>query len=512
MHLSVILDILMSPAILMVSLGTIFGIIIGSIPGLGAGIGVTVLLPFTYAMDPVSALLLLAGVFMGCGYGASISGILLNIPGNNEALCTTIEGYPLMRKGRGKEALYLSALSSAFGGFFGILLLIFFAPNLARIALKFGPPEMTLTTMLGLIIIAALSADNLLKGIFGACFGMLVNMVGIDTVSGVERFTFGFPKLTMGVKMISLALGIIAGREMIIQIQKLLKNGRVQHSSGDHEQLSEGFRLENISPFTVLKNIFRKPGTIIKSSTIGTIIGILPGAGAAIAAYVAYGEAKRKAKEPFGEGNPEGIIASESSCAAAVGGTFVPMMALGIPGSPTCALIFGALTLHGIAVGPNLFTEYAKMSYGFMYGMVISVVVMALASLLFTPTFSKIIKVKMEYIIPVVVCCMVLGAFSIRNNMYDVFTVLVFSVIGLLFVKIKVPPAPVFLGFILGPLIENNLLLSLTISKAVKQNFFQYAVCRPVCIIIFVIGMFLLWANVKSIQSQNKTKKAIAGN
>ncbi len=512
MDLTVLSNIFMSPAIIMVSLGTIFGIIIGAIPGLGAGIGVTVLLPFTYAMDPLSALLLLAGVFMGCGYGGSISGILLNIPGTNEAICTTIEGYPMMLKGRGKEALYLSGLSSMIGGLFGIFVMILFAPNLARIALKFGPPEMAITTMIGLVIIGGLAANNLMKGIFGACFGMLVSMVGIDAVSGMERFTFGVTNFTMGVKQIALALGIIAGREMLIQTQKILKNGRVQHSSNGYAQMSEGFRSENISPFTVLKNIFRKPATIIKSSIIGTVVGFLPGAGTAIAAYVSYGEAKRKAKEPFGEGNPEGIIASESSCVAAVGGTFIPMMALGIPGSPTCALIFGALTIHGIVVGPNLFKDYANMSYGFMYGMLISVAVMAVASLLFAPTFSKIIKIKMEYIIPPVVCCIVLGAFSIRNNMYDIYTVLVFSLIGLLFVKIKVPPAPVFLGFILAPLIENNLLLSLTISKAAKQNFFQYAIGRPVCVIIFVIGMLLLWANVKSIQSQNKTKKAIAGN
>lgn len=511
MHLTVLSDIFMSPAIIMVFIGTIFGIIIGAIPGLGANIGVTVLLPFTYAMDPLSALLLLAGVFMGAGFGGSISGILLNIPGTSESICTTIEGYPMMRKGRGKEALYLAAISSTIGGFLGVATLIAFAPKLARVALKFGPPEMALAAMLGLVIIASLAANNLMKGIFGACFGMLVSMVGIDMVSGAERFTFGFTGLLMGIKQVALALGIIAGREMFIQTQKLLKDGQMQNHSNDNTQLAEGFRLENISVFTVLKNILRKPVTLIKSAVIGTIVGILPGSGSAIASYVAYGEAKRKAKEPFGEGNPEGIIAPETANNAAVGGTFVPMMALGIPGSATCALIFGALTVHGIIAGPNLFTEYADMSYGFMYGLLLSVVVMGLVSLLFVPSFSQIVKLKMEYIIPPIVCCILLGAFSLRNNMYDVYTVLVFSVIGLLFVKIKIPPAPVFLGYILGPLIENNLQLSLVISKAAKQSFFVYAMARPVCIIIIIIGILLLLANVKSIQSENKAKKAIAG-
>lgn len=510
MHLTVLSDIFMSPAIIMVCLGTIFGIIIGAIPGLGALIGVTVLLPFTYTMEPLGALLLLAGVFMGAGFGGSISGILLNIPGTSESICTTIEGYPLMRKGRGKEALYLAAISSTIGGFIGVATLIGFAPKLARIALKFGPPEMALTAMIGLVIIAGLAANNLKKGLFGACFGMLVSMVGIDMVSGAQRFTFGFTGLLMGVKQVALALGIIAGREMIVQTQKLLKAGRSDFYG--HAQLTEGFRLENISPFTVLKNILSKPVTLIKSAIIGTFIGILPGSGSAIASYVAYGEAKRKAKEPFGEGNPEGIIAAEAANNAGVGGTFVPMMALGIPGSATCAVIFGALTVHGIVAGPNLFTDYADMSYGFMYGMLISVVVMGLVSLLFVPAFSQIVKIKMEYIIPPIVCCILLGAFSLRNNMYDVYTVFVFSVIGLLFVKIKIPPAPVFLGYILGPLIENNLQLSLVISKASKQNFFVYAMSRPACIIIVIIGILLLLANVKSIQSENKAKKAIASN
>lgn len=491
----------------MAILGTAFGIVIGAIPGLGAAIGVTVLLPFTYSMQPLPALLLLAGVFMGCGFGGSISGILLNIPGTSEAICTTVEGYPMLRKGRGKEALYYAAICSTIGGLIGTIILIFFAPALADVALKFGPPEMMLVAMIGLTIIASLSADNFLKGVFGACFGMLICMVGVDTVSGDTRFTFGITSFTMGFKQVALALGLIAGRELVVQILKALREGAASKTSAPAEEI----HLEKTSALEVFKKIIKRPFNVLFSSGIGTFIGILPGAGAAIAAYVAYGEAKRRSKEPFGQGNPDGIIAAESANNAAVGGTFVPMLALGIPGSATCALIFSALTIHGIVPGPNLFTEHGDVTYGFMYGLLISVVVMGIIAITCAPTFAKIVKLKMSYIIPPVLCCVVLGAFSIRNNMFDVFTALAFTVIGYAFYKVKIAPAPVFLGYILGSIIEKNLLTSLTIAEAEKQNLVLYALQRPVCIIIILIGVLMLWANIKSIQSQQKAKSGIKG-
>jgi putative tricarboxylic transport membrane protein len=510
MILQVALNIFTSQGIIMVLCGVILGIIIGAIPGLGAPIGITVLLPFTYAMTPLNALLLLASVYMGCAVGGSISGILLNVPGTAESVCTTIEGYPMARKGRAKEALYFAAIASTFGGIFGGIILLFFAPALARAALKFGPAEMALTSIIGITIIGSLSSQGLLKGIFAACFGMIVSFVGLDIVTGSARLTFGFPILTMGFKQVALALGLIAGREMLIQTHTALNNGWLKKFVNQNTQV-EVINMENISPFKILKTIFRHPFNIIRSSIIGTFIGILPGAGINIAAYVAYGEAKRNAKEPFGNGNPEGIIAPESANNAAVGGTIVPMLALGIPGSPSCALLFGALTIHGIAVGPNLFSSYGELCYGFMLGLILSAVMMGILSILFVPTFSQIIRFKMVYIIPIVVACVILGGFSIRNNMYDVFSAFGFMLIGFIFIKADIPIAPAFLGNILGPLIEQNLIQSLTIAGAAKKNFFSYAAGRPLCIFIAAAGILLLWLNIKSIQSEKKTKREIGG-
>lgn len=504
MDLAILGNILTTDAGIMCVLGTMLGIIIGAIPGLGAPIGIAVMLPFTYGMSPITGLVLLASIYMGCAFGGSISGILLNIPGTSESIPTTLEGYPMAQKGRGKEALYLAAISSAIGGVFGCLVLMFCAPSLARVALKFGPAEMGLVSIIGLAVIASLTGDNMWKGILGACFGMLFASVGLDPVGGRSRFTFGSASLVMGFKQVALALGLIAGRQMVVEILKAYKRAKLSTTVDSDNQVV----LEKISPLTVLKNIFRKDTfTVIKSAIMGTFIGILPGAGVAIAAYVAYGDAKRNFKEPAGSGVPKGIIAAEAANNAGVGGAFVPMLALGIPGSNACALIFGALTIHGIVVGPTMFTNHGDLSYGFMFGLMLSAIVMAVISILFTPIFSRIVKLKMKYIIPPIVCCVLLGAFAIRNNMFDVFVALAFTAIGYLFHIVKIPPAPVFLGFILEPLLEKNLLTAATIASARKMSMLQYIFNSRVCIIITIVGIIVFYLNFRSVSKQKKTKK-----
>lgn len=508
MSLSILTNLFTSGAVLFVLLGTAIGIIIGAIPGLGAAIGIAVMLPFTYSMEPVNALVMLAGIFMGCGVGGAFSGVLLNVPGTNEAICTTIEGYPMAMRGEGKKALYTASVCSFFGGVFGCIVLILFAPSLARVALKFGPAEMAITTILGLIIIAGLAADNLVKGIFGSLIGMLVACVGIDSVAGVSRFTFGQLSFTMGFKQVSIALGLIAGRQMIAEIRKAYKTGQ-QLLEGKAEE--EKIQLENISVFTVIKECFGKENfwTMLKSAIIGNVIGILPGAGAAIAAFVAYGEAKRTSKVPFGTGVIKGLIASETADNAAVGGTFVPMMALGIPGSNSCALIFSALTVHGIVAGPTLFADYPDISYGFMYGLLLSCIAMGILCMLFTPLFVKIVRVNMKWIIPPVICCIIMGAFAIRSNMFDVIVALVFCGIGYLFNIVNVPVAPVFLGFILQPLIEKNLALASTIASAKNVSLISFMLSSKVCLIIIAIGIVLLVLNVMAIKNQKKTQAGL---
>ena len=508
MLLETLINLFTSNAIFMVLLGTFMGIIIGAIPGLGAAIGIAVMLPFTYSMQPLSALVLLAGIFMGCGVGGAFSGILLNIPGTNEAICTTIEGYPMACRGEGKKALYVASLSSTFGGIIGCIIMILFAPTLARIALKFGPGEMAVTAIIGLTIIASLASGNLAKGILGALAGMLIATVGIDPVSGVSRFTFKQATLTMGFKQVAIALGLIAGRQIILEVRK---SYRTAQASLNNENSESKILLENVSALSVIREMFTKENfvTLIKSTIIGNVVGILPGAGSAIASFVSYGEAKRTSKEKFGTGVVRGIIAPESANNAAVGGTFVPMLSLGIPGSNSCALIFSALTVHGIVAGPTLFAEHGDLCYGFMYGLLFSSIAMGLLCILLTPAFSRIIKLKMKYIIPPVVSCIVLGAFAIRNNIFDVIVMLVFCAVGYLFHVVNVPVAPVFLGFILQPIIEKNLLLANTIAGAKGKSLVAFLFTSPICIVIMLIGVLLLVLNIMAIKNQKETKKSM---
>lgn len=496
-------------AILMLALGTVFGIFIGAIPGLGNAIGIAVMLPFTYTMQPLSAICLLSGIYMGCAVGGSISGILLNIPGTAESVCTTIEGYPMTQKGRGMEALYLSGISSTYGGVIGCLIMIFFAPFLARVALKFGPAEMAIVAIIGLTIIASLSAENIWKGLLGASFGMLVAMIGIDPIIGRSRLTFGFTAMTTGFKQVALALGLIAGRQVIVETMKIFKSCEMKRSGFENHSNIKEIYLEKTSLLKVLK-LMKERGDLwvmIKSAFIGSGVGILPGAGVDIAAYVAYDSAKRGSKEKFKTGVPRGIVAAESANNAAIGGAFVPMLALGIPGSNASALIFGALTIHGIVVGPTMFTDHADLSYGFMVGLLVSAIIMGVAYFLFTPTFAKIVKVHMRYLIPPIVGCVLLGAYSIRNNMFDVYVMIIFTAIGYLFYLAEIPIAPVFLGFILQPIVETNLSRAAVISKAQNISLVRYIVSSPVCLVIIAVGVLLLLLNIRALKIQKSSSK-----
>lgn len=508
MNISILADIFSSSAIVMILLGTVFGIIVGAIPGLGNNIAIIVMLPFTYSMTPLSALCLLGGIYMGCAVGGSFSGVLLNIPGTAESICTTIEGYPLAQKGRAKEALFLASISSSIGGIVGCVAMILFAPSLARVALKFGPAEIAVVSILGFIIIASLSSDNMFKGILGSCFGMLFAMVGIDQILGQSRLTFGFTNLTMGFKQVALAMGIIAGRQMVIEILKAYRKGDRKRQGLPDEAAQ--IALEQTSPRKVLSYMFRNEKlNVIRSAVLGTAIGIMPGAGCDIASFVAYGEAKRNSEEKFGTGVPSGVVAAETANNAAIGGAFVPLLALGIPGSNAAALIAGALTIHGIVVGPTLFSDHADVSYGFMYGLLVSAVVMAIVAITFAPTFARITRLDMKFIIPPVVCCLLIGSFSLRNNMFDVYVMLAFTVIGFIFHKLSIPPAPVFLGFILEPLIEKNMRMAGTIAGAKEMSLLSFILQSKLCLLIIAVGIIMLVLNVYSIKKQNKVKAEV---
>ncbi len=480
---------ILSPLGLLINLlGVALGIVFGALPGLNGVVGVALLLPITYNMAPEFGLIMLGGLYMGATYGGSISAILLNCPGTGEAACTALNGNPMARQGRAKEALSYSVLSSSLGGMFGVIVMLLFTPMLARLALKFGPPEQFLVSVLGLAVVGSLMGKSLAKGIFSVAFGLILSIVGMDITSVNYRLAFGNIHLQAGLNLIPISVGFFAISEMLDLLCQAPKN----------ELVTNTFSKFRLCDTTV--DIFRRWRILLKSSVIGTIIGILPGTGGAIASFIAYGEAKRSSKErnQFGSGAIDGLIAPESANNAAVGGSFVPLLSLGIPGSATSAIIFGALTVHGMIPGPRLFSEHADIVYALMFGLLISVFLMLFLGLSGTRLFTKILKVNPRFIIPAVIAFSIFGAYSARNDIFDIFIAIIFGLIGLIFKRTQIPIAPAVLGMILGSMAEQNLRQSMVIAAAKDINILAYITIRPISIILIALISLLIWGNFKA--------------
>ncbi len=504
MEMEILAAIFAPDMLFIIAAGCLVGIVLGAIPGMNGGIGVSLLLPFTFTMRPEEALLMLGGIYMGGSYGGAISAILLNVPGTAEAYCTGLEGHPMARRNQGKLALYLAALSSVFGGLIGVVCLIWFAPMLARAALRFGPPEIFLVGLVGLSVVGSLTGRNIWKGLFSVCFGLFLGMIGPDTVSGDNRLLYGSDSMIMGIELVAVILGFFAVSEMLGQLMNIYRRHSSKIAEGDGDIASLG----NETVLGTVKVMLHSKFPLLKASLLGTFIGVLPGPGGAISSFVAYGDVKRVYKnETFGVGNPRGIIAAESANNAAVGGSLVPMLALGIPGSPTAAIMYSALIIHGLVAGPRLFTDNAHFAYTFIYGMLMTIVIMGIVGVLCVPLFSKILRVDMRYIIPVVLLCSLVGAFSVRNSMFDVYATLAFGMLGCFFNRFGIPASPVVLGLILGKLVESNFRLSVTLASAHDQSVVMYVITRPLSIVIILIGVFLVYANFKTMLLESRAKK-----
>ena len=471
--------------------GTAVGTVLGAIPGMNGGIGIAIMLPFTYSMEPARGLLFLGGMYLGSSYGGSISGILINCPGTAESACTTIEGYPMTRRGEGKRALYYSVTASAVGSVIGLLVLLLFTPVLSNISVRFGPPEMMLLAICGLTIVGSLTGKHVAKGLLAGLIGLFMAMIGIDDATGAVRFTFGYKGLRGGVELIPAVIGLFAIAEMVKQGMGI-----------GQEENGEILTLKDCRCVDVLKEtLIRYRKVVMKSSLIGTFIGILPGTGGAIASFLAYGEAKGKDEEgTFGKGNPAGIIASEAANNAAVGGSLVPMLSLGIPGSATSAIMFGALTIHGLVPGQRLFVDHADIAYTFMLGMFVTAIFMLLIGIAGIPVFATVLKLNVSQIMPIVILCSLVGAYSVNNSMNDVVAAVGCGVLGVALAKLEMPSTPVVLGLILGGLIESNFIRTWTIVSSRGENLLWYMVKRPLCIGIFLLTVYLIYANIRAMK------------
>ena len=478
--------------------GTMIGICLGALPGIGATLGIALAIPFTYGMGPLPALALLAGIHNGSSQGGAIPAILLGIPGTPGSIVTTWDGHPLALQGKAGGAINLSAVSCAVGGTLSALSLILLAPPLAKVALAFGPPEIFWVNVFGIATVAALLGDDLLKGLIAACFGLLIGTVGLDNVSGHERFTFGTLDLVNGISTIAVMVGMFSfppAWNLAVQARK---------------------RLLNAAPVDTMRIVSEKIWTVAGvwrawavSSFIGIINGILPGS--AIASFIAYNEAKRISKTPerFGKGSIEGLAAAECVNAADNASALIPTLTLGVPGSNVAALILGALLIQGFQPGPQLFRDAPEVVYGYSWSLVItSLLLIPLGGAVASRVFANVLKIPTLLLLPLIIVIACAGCFASQNSMFDVYMAAGFGVVGLAMIRFGFPIAPIIIGVVLGAKAEFNLRVSIMMSGG------DYAilVSRPICIVLMILSalivIFPLYRTYKDWQQRKRDDAA----
>ncbi|MCB0317159.1 MAG: tripartite tricarboxylate transporter permease [Bdellovibrionales bacterium] len=430
----------------MISLGVILGILVGAAPGMSPSMGVALLVPFSYGMNPALAFIFFVAVYQAANYGGSITAIAINAPGTPASVVTAIDGYELTKQGKPGKALGAAVLSSAIGGTIGALLLIFLSGTIAEFGIQFGPAEYFWLAVFGLSTVIAFGKANYLTSTIGILIGVLFTTIGLDPFTGEERLTFGIIELFDGISFIPAMIGLFALAEIFTQIENKdhQKNKLLKDFSGELPKFSE-FK-ETIA-------------TLIKSSFIGTFIGVIPGAGSTIASFISYGEAKRASKNPdeLGKGSLEGVVACEAANSSSVGGALVPLLALGIPGSATDAVLLGALSLHGLVAGPALFSTNPDIVYGIFVSVLAANVFILAFGLLGNKIWLRVISTPKPLLFTFVIAMCILGSYTIKNSIFEAWVCLFFGVAGWILKKLSIPPAPIVLGLVLGAMIEINL-------------------------------------------------------
>ncbi len=477
-NLSFLLEPLFNSKLLIVlTFGTIFGLILGVLPGLGPTTGGALILPFTLTLDPLSAVVLLTAIYCAGTYGGAITAILINTPGTPAAAATCLDGYPLAQKGQAGRALGMATVSSVVGGIISVIVLIFFAPFLAQLAYKFGQPEYFALAIFGLTMLASIGEGSPIKNIIAGAFGILLSTFGKDFMTSIDRFTFGINELSEGIGFIPVVVGLFAMSEMLIQSTLL-------------NQVFNRIKLIAIQlPST--KDYKQTWKTILRSSGIGSFIGVLPAEGGTVASLIGYAEAKRWSKEPdkFGKGSIEGIAGAEAANNAATGGAMVPTLALGIPGSATTAVILTGLIIHGVRPGPDLFRDQPEFLYGIFGSMLIANIMFFVIGFFGAKIFARITLVPNRLLWPMIFTISVCGTYSLNQSMLDVFIMLIFGVIGFFMRRYNYSVVPVIIGLILGELIEGTLRQSLVIFDGNWLLFFE----RPIVLIFFILSVISLF-------------------
>lgn len=462
--------------LLAIPFGLILGIVVGAIPGLTSDLGIILCIPLTYSLEPTVAIITLLAIYVGGTYGGSITAILINTPGTSANAATLFDGYPMTQKGEAFKALSMALFASTIGGIISAFVLLFAAPQIAKITLLFGPAEYLSLAIFGLSVIAGVSNKNIFKGLIGACIGIFVSTIGLDQLSGTVRFTFGNIHLRRGIDLIIALIGLFAISEILM---KSKYNPLTDRKIVD---------ADSITHCKVTKDEYkrcRKPISI--GTLIGVIIGATPGTGGGLAGFISYNQVKQTSKHPetFGKGEIEGIAASESANNGACGATMIPMLTLGVPGDGATAILMGAFMIHGMVPGPMLFKEQGNILYAIMLGLIIVNICLWLVGNVFTRFYAHITRVPFELLACIVLTFCTAGAYSTNNSIYDVYYIFIFGILAYYLRRLDFQLVPILLGIVLGPLAEMNFRRALILSDGSLSIF----VTRPISLAFIIIAL-----------------------
>lgn len=466
--------------------GVFLGTAVGVLPGIGALAAISLLLPMTYHMSPTAAIVMLAGVYYGAQYGGSTASILMNLPGGPASAVTCLDGYPMAKKGKAGIALFITTIASLFGAMFGLALLILFSPTIAEVGLKFGPAELFAMMVMGLVAASSMGSGSPVKGLAMMVMGVLLGMVGTDVNSGAARYTMDVPELMDGINLVALAMGLFGVSEVVRGI----------HGQDDSKKV-EKVTLRSMIPAKQEMN--RGYPAMFRGSVIGSALGALPGVGPSIAAFMAYAVEKKVAKRPeeFGHGAVQGISAPESANNAAAQTAFVPSLSLGIPGDAVMAIMLGALIIHGIQPGPTLINEQPEMFWGLVVSFAIGNIMLVLLNIPTIGIWVSLLRIPFKWLYPAILVFVALGVYSVNNNNFDIYMVAIFGIMGYLFMLLRFEAAPLLLGYILGPMVEENLRRTLLLSRGDPSIFFE----RPISATLLAItAAMLCWTLFKFLQ------------
>jgi putative tricarboxylic transport membrane protein len=476
-------------------LGVLMGTLVGVLPGLGPVGAISLLLPFTFNIDATSALIMLAGIYYGSQYGGSTTSILVNVPGEAASVVTCIDGNQMAKKGRAGPALSIAAIGSFVAGTLGIVFIMFLAPFLAKVAIQFGPPEYFCIAFLGLLLLTKLTGKDTIKSYMMMFFGIALVTVGIDSIGGVPRFTFGSSSLLQGFDFIPVIMGLYGIAEVLGSAEEVFAKKEIMK-----------FKFRELWPSKT--DLKRSAGPIGRSSILGFLFGLIPGPANIISTFASYGLEKQLSKHPeeFGQGAIEGVAGPETANNGASCGSLVPLLSLGVPFSPLPAVLLGAFMLHNIIPGPLLIAEHPEVFWGLIASMYIGNVMLLVLNLPLVGVFAQVVRIKEKFLMPLVIIFCVLGAFSVRNSMFDLWILVIFGVLGYLLRKNSYDAAPLALGMVVGSMLEDNFRQSAMLFRGDLSRFFAKPMSATMLVLSLVI---IVWPLIKKIIDCYMSKKSV---